>query len=163
MKKILLIVIMLLTLPLSAWATAQMPDKLIYEGKTVDIHSEPLEQYFNKNHPKPFSMMQPTCTALWRGYLATWEIKKDKLYLVKVVGGGCGDDEPEVPISKLFPGKSSPIFANWYSGTLVVPQGKMLSYEHMGYEQVYEKELRIRISKGKVVGKKTIDNRKKKK
>jgi len=90
------------------------------------------------------------------------KIKNDKLYLLRIVEGGCGDDSPKVPLSKLFPGKKAPIFAEWYTGTLVVPEGKVLNYVHMGYQTTYEKELHIRISKGKVVGKKTIDNRKKK-
>ena len=161
MKKIFLLVALLLAVPASSWATAQFPEILIYEGEKVGIYSEPLEQYFNKDHPKPLKWMQATCSAIWRGYLGTWEIKNDKLYLIKVVEGGCGNDSPEIPLSKFFPGKKSPIFAEWYTGTLVVPEGKVLNYVHMGYQTTYEKELHIKIIKGKVVGKKTIDNRKK--
>lgn len=162
MKRILLIVIALLAIPINSWATAQLPEQLIYKGKTVGIYSEPLEQYFNKDHPKPIEWIQATCTALWRGYLATWEIKDDKLYLVKIVRDGCSDDAPAMPLSKLFPGAKGPIFAKWYTGTLIVPQGKVLQYVHMGYQSIYEQELHIKIKDGKVVGKKMIDNRMKK-
>lgn len=162
MKKMLIVVAFLLALPINAWATAQIPDRLIYEGKTVGIYSEPLEQYFNKDHPKPIEWMQAMCSALWRGYLATWEIKDDKLYLIRVVKDGCSSDAPAYPLSNLFPGKKGPIFADWYTGTLVVPQGERLKYVHMGYQSVYEKELHIAIKDGNVVGTKTIDNRKKK-
>ena len=161
MKKTMLLVITLLIVPVSAWATAQFPDNLIYEGKTVGIHSNPLEQYFNKDHPKPIEWMNYTCSAIWRGYVATWEIKNNMLYLVKIVEGTCSKDAPEIPLSKLFPGKKPPIFADWYSGTLIVPQGKTINYVHMGYESTYENELHMTIKKGKVQSTTTVDNRKK--
>ena len=162
MKKILLLVVIFLAVPATSWATAQFPDNLIYEGKILGIYSNPLEQYFNKDHPKPIEWMNYTCSALWRGYVATWQIKDNKLYLVKLVEGTCANDAPEIPLSKLFPGKKAPIFAEWFTGTLVAPQGERLKYVHMGYQSVYEKELHIEVKNGVVQGTKTIDNRKKK-
>jgi hypothetical protein len=158
-KKLLALLALFLTIPINSWATAQLPDKLIYEGKTVGIYSEPLEQYFSKDRPKPIEWMRMTCTALWRGYLATWEIKDDKLYLVKIVRNGCDEDAPALPLSKLFPGAKGPVFATWYTGTLVIPQGKVLKYVHMGYQSIYETELHLRIKDGILVGKQMIDNR----
>ena len=161
MKKTLLLVALLLAVPASSWATAQYPDNLIYEGKTVGIYSNPLEQYFSKDHPRPMKLFDANCSAIWRGYVATWQIEKDKLYLVRIVEGTCENDAPKIPLSKIFPGKKAPIFAGWFSGTLVAPQGKELRYVHMGYQTVYEKELHISVKDGIVQGKKTIDNRKK--
>ena len=77
-------------------------------------------------------------TACWRGYIGTWEIKDCKFYLKDVIGRF-------KKISK------EPIFLEWFSDVLIVPQGKILCYIHMGFETVYEKELHIVIKKGRVV------------
>ena len=84
-------------------------------------------------------------TACWRQYVGTWEIKDDKFYLLNLVGR-----------FKLADG--APLFADWFTGTLKIPDGKMLEYVHMGYESVYEREVQIRIEKGIVMNSKTIHN-----
>lgn len=161
MKKTLLLIALFLAVPASSWATAQFPDVLIYKGKTESILSNPLEQFFDKDHPRPMKLFQTDCSALWRGYVATWKIEDDKLYLIKVVEGSCSADAPEIPLSKILPGKKAPIFADWFSGTLVIPQGKVINYVHMGYESTYENELHIVIKNGKVQSTIKVDNRKK--
>jgi len=32
----------------------------------------------------------------------------------------------------------SPLFADWYSGEIVIPRGKLLNYVHAGFESVYD-------------------------
>lgn len=142
----------------SVFATAQMPDILIYEGKEESIFTNPLESYFGGEHPRPEGLFKFSCTANWRGYMATWEIKEGSLYLVKIVEGTCSMDAPEIPVSGIFPGKKAPVLADWYSGSLRIPQGELLSYTHMGYESVYEKELVLEIKSGKLVNKATVKN-----
>jgi len=87
-------------------------------------------------------------TACWRQYVGTWEIKDDKFYLVNLSGRYkfLGD---------------TPIFADWFTGTLRIPKGEMLHYVHMGYGSIYEQEIHIKIEDGFVKRSKTIDNRKK--
>lgn len=53
----------------------------------------------------------------------------------------------------------APVFADWFTGTLRIPQGEMLHYVHMGYGSVYEGEMHIKIEKVIVTKSKTIDNR----
>jgi hypothetical protein len=55
-----------------------------------------------------------------------------------VVEGTCDEKAPAIPLSKIFSGAKKSVKATWYSGTLIVPDGKMLHYVHMGYETVYE-------------------------
>lgn len=161
MKKIFFVFLLFITSS-NLFATAQFPDLLIYEGQTVGIFSNPLESYFDKTHPRPNVLFKTTCTASWRGYLATWQIKEDGfLYLVKLVDGSCSQDAPEIPIDKVFPKQKLPIKAGWFSGALVIPQGEQLEYVHMGYGSVYEKELHLSIKNGKLVSKIVIDNTKK--
>jgi hypothetical protein len=59
----------------------------------------------------------------------------------------------------LFPGFEKRVFAHWYSGTLRIRDGQMLSYKHMGYMSVFERELLIEVERGVVTGTSTKDNR----
>lgn len=87
-------------------------------------------------------------TACWRGYIGTWEIKDGNLYLNDIIG-------------RYRMKTDTPIFADWFTGVLRVPEGEILEYIHMGYATVFEKELHIKIEKGKVVEEHEIDNRNK--
>jgi len=40
------------------------------------------------------------------------------------------------------------IFASWYSGDLISPQGRLIQYVHMGYSSIYERELQCKIENG---------------
>lgn len=159
MKKTALFFILILLLSvIDASGTAQMPDKLVYNGKTYSIFSNPLESYFEKEKSRPDHLFGFSCTAVWRGYVATWSIDDGYLYLIKLVEGTCGSKPNEIPLSKIFPGKETKIKAEWFTGRLKIPQGKMLSYVHMGYGSVYEKELILNIEKGKLISEEVIDN-----
>jgi hypothetical protein len=85
-------------------------------------------------------------TACWRRYRGTWEIIDDRLYLMHVAGRfeRLGD---------------LPLLADWFTGVLCVPDGKELLYVHMGYGSVYERELHIRVERGRVTGRRVYDNR----
>ena len=161
MKNIISILFLGLIFSKPAVATAQFPDLLVYEGETVGIFSNPLESYFDDNHPRPNDVFKYSCTANWRGYLASWEIKEGFLYLIKLVDGSCSEDAPEIPLKKIFPKQKAPIKAVWFSGVLKIPQGEQLRYVHMGYGSVYEKELHLVIENGKLIETKHIDNSKK--
>jgi hypothetical protein len=85
-------------------------------------------------------------TACWRKYLGTWEIKDNKFYLVNLFG-------------TLKIADSKPIHADWFTGVLRIPQGKLVHYVHMGFGSVFENELHIKIENGIVVKSVTINNR----
>ena len=76
-------------------------------------------------------------SACWRHYIGTWEIKDDRFYLKKLSG-----------MYKIN-GREA-LFADWFSGTLRVPQGDILEYVHMGYGSVFEQETHIKIKDGLV-------------
>ena len=142
----------------SAFATAQFSDNLIYKGKTLPIFSNPLESYFNAENPKPDKIFVFSCTACWRGYIATWKIEDGYLYLTKLVQGTCASDAPEIPLSIVFPKQEAPIKATWFSGTLLIPQGKQILYVHMGYGSIYEKEIILTFINGKLTEENIVDN-----
>ena len=84
-------------------------------------------------------------TACWRGYLGTWEIKDGTFYLNDIIGR----------YKKSTPDR---LLADWFTGVLRIPRGKMLQGVNMGFASVYEKELHIKIENGIVVKEVEIDN-----
>lgn len=154
MKK-LIVFCCLLILSSNVFATTQVNEILMYEGKIKPLSSEPLEPYFNEQqHPR---LRNTTCNGIstgnWRGYVGTWEIKENELYLIKLIKGNCSEKPPEIPLTEIFPNQPTPIKATWFSGTLKVPLGKSF-YDGL----IYEKELLFTIEKGVVISKKLVDN-----
>lgn len=144
--------------------TAQTPDILIYEGERLSLFSNPLEAYYrNEGNPRP--PFRSPHTGNWRGYVATWEIDSNTLYLTDITAWLADPSSPrgmtEAGLDDLFPGHSDRVEASWFSGQLRVPQGERLQYVHMGYGSVYEQDLILTIQDGKVVHREIVDNREK--
>ncbi len=134
-----------------AKATAQIGDVLIIDGDTSFIFSNPLEPYFKTKGERSINGQElyGLCTALWRGYIATWEIKNDSLFLVNVVTNGCSDNPISLDIESEFGSKK--VFANWVTTTLLSPKGRLIKYVHMGYASHYEKEDYYAVNQGIIV------------
>ena len=124
--------------------TAQISEKLIYEGQQLSMCTNPLGLYFAMGGDGP--NFDYNCTALWRGYVGTWEIVDGRLYLIELHGALEGGEEASV--ATMFPDYPDRVFAHWYSGTIRIPQGKLLNYVHMGYGSTYERDLFLEIDKG---------------
>jgi hypothetical protein len=125
--------------------TAQIPERLLYEGQRLPLRTTPLAPYLaGKEH-----VFQPPNTANWRGYVGTWEITDDKLYLIELQGRL--KDGSDATFATLFPNQDRKIFAKWYSGILQVPQGELLEYVHAGFASRYERELLFEIREGVLV------------
>jgi hypothetical protein len=72
---------------------------------------------------------EATSTALWRGYVGTWEIMNDRLYLVALDGCMLLDSkQTDVMLKDVFPHYPEGLFAQWYSGELRCTRGKLLNY-----------------------------------
>jgi hypothetical protein len=64
--------------------TAQIGEKLFYQGKEYRMASEPpVISPALKNYGINFI---GNCTACWRGYLGAWEVTDDKLFLKEISG-----------------------------------------------------------------------------
>ncbi len=48
-------------------------------------------------------------------------------------------------------------FYDYYTGLLIVPEGKMINYVHMGYASTYERYIIFEINKGIVTGEKQLN------
>lgn len=126
--------------------TMQIPDAVIYNDVTYETDADYVnlfKPYLEKQHIKLFV----TCTALWRGYIATWKIENDMLYLVEIYANVIGvqsqrhskcsentiyrllSDEA-VSMDYFFPDQSK-VFADWYTGNLSVHNGNTSKGESM--------------------------------
>jgi len=141
-----------------AYATAQVAERLIIGGVTNRLCTEPLSPYFTNTNTSPDDLFDGTnrlvCSACWRGYVGTWEIKDGFLWLLSLEQWG----GTPLELERIFPKQKAPIKAAWYSGNLRVTQGKMLQYVHGGYASRFEKDLFIKIENGRVIEQKVVDN-----
>jgi len=65
--------------------TAQEREMLYYNGKTYWLATEPLKQLFDlMGDDRP--VLVSGSTSCWRGYVGTWEIENDKLFLIDFKG-----------------------------------------------------------------------------
>ncbi len=134
--------------------TAQIRERLILDGdETSMAFCPPLPKgHPHIYEPSPEEIVSDESdfilgtTACWRGYQGVWEIKNGRFYLVDLRG-------------RLRLRDSRPILADWFSGILRIPKGKMLQYVHMGFGSVFEQEVHIKIENGVVVTTRVIDNR----
>lgn len=147
--------------------TAQHREKLRYNGEIYHLAVEPLYPYIKKKK----IIFVPHTTACWRGYYGSWSIDDGKLYLTDLIAYAPKQPDEQtdprralfssekVGLEYLFP-EQDKVFAKWFSGELRIPYGKMLRYVHQGYASIYEKELFLKIKKGKLVSSYVIDNKK---
>jgi hypothetical protein len=140
----------------TAEATAQFSDQIVIDGRSEQLFTEPLESALHADPGLRYNLMRRIpdngCSASWRGYVAGWEIRRDELYLVDVQVDPCSNVKKMVPLAELFPGTTGPVKAQWFTGTLMVPQGQQIEYVHMGYGSRYERYLFLDIDKGDVTG-----------
>jgi hypothetical protein len=137
-----------------SFATAQYPDKIFYNGKEYLLHTNPLEKYFNQ-FPEKRPKNGLVSTALWRGYVATFEIKDGGLFLkdIEILVRKKNSDEKSFEtewksvLSEVFPDKEK-LKLDWFTGLLVLPHGKLVQYVHMGYASTYENYILLEISDG---------------
>jgi hypothetical protein len=120
MMKPIAIAILLSSLASAVYATQQVPEVLVYNGTTNDMFSTPLESFFSAEKPKVF-LEKPSSTACWRGYVGTWKIENDELYLVALQEGH--PRTGAIPLDKVSPEWVSPVKATWFTGTIQIGKG----------------------------------------
>ena len=134
-----------------ALATAQMSDTIILDGKELPLNTNPLTPYLDEVKWKvPEEAM--ISSANWRGYVATWEISDERLILRDVTirtSSGENKTAKKSILRDIFPSENV-VVATWYTGALIIPDGKMTQYVHMGYGSMYSHYQVARITKGNV-------------
>ena len=170
MRKLSLSVLLLMALAPVASATPQAPDILIYNGKTYALLANPLEDYYSHNRRRPRFMIEPqtVISGAWRGYVASWEIIDETLYLTKVDSWFCGRYSKSrrnkgcrrVTLRELF-GKrvvNGRVLASWVSDRLRVGDGKEILLVWMGYGSIYERDIFFEVEAGKILKHEIVDN-----
>ncbi len=147
------------------FATSQIPDYLIYKNDTIALSANPLESYpyIDSLRPTLFGNRKTGCsTACWRGYVATWKLENQKLYLIEIKSCDSYRDYLKADLKSLFEKKyqRGKVFAGWVTDSLLSRQGKLIHYVHDGYESIYEKEVLFCFNKGYLTGTLAIDNSK---
>lgn len=143
--------------------SAQDSEGLLYEGERYAMQATPLEDYFKQVGKKPmFSLFS---TNNWRGYVGQWEIADGKLYLVQLMGMGLKKTDTgvllglvpnRIGVADIFPKSDGRVLADWYTGQLRCPQGKVVEYYRGEFGALYERYLVIDIKAGIVTGQRIV-------
>lgn len=132
--------------------TAQFSEIILIDGTEHSLCTEPLEYYFGLAGKRP--NFDFNCTALYRGYVGTWQVVHDRLYLVGIRGEIFHQEDgttSQVTLNSLFPGYPERVFAHWFTGELRIPQGKLLEYHHGGFNSEYERDWFMTVEQGVVL------------
>ncbi len=141
-------------LPAIGLATAQWPDVIHIDGEKHSLNVNPLRELLTqKNWQRPENAM--VSSANWRGYIATWEIRDGQLVLVdatiRIMKTSHRDYDEHSIVPELFPSAAGAVRADWFSGALIIPQGELVHYVHLGYDSLYQGYQVIRIDVGQVI------------
>ena len=166
----LLLCAQLMLLALTAYATWQDGDVIYINGERLELLGRPicLDSTLYHTLKDELPSNQPTVTSNWYGFTAYWSINNDKLYLDSVkceaydpnVKAVVGKSIPSITFYRIFNSyiAGNRIAASWVSGKIRVAKGKVIYYQHSGFERNYEEETILDIDKGKVIGKKEYHN-----
>lgn len=143
--------------------TMQIPDTVIYNDaiyETGAYCADLLKPYLEKHHIELFA----DCSALWRGYIATWKIESGMLYLIGIYANVTGvqsqrhikyqkgtiqsllSDEA-VGMDYFFPYQSK-VLADWYSGNVPIHN------ENASKEE--SKYLIFKVANGHIIGQEQV-------
>jgi len=125
--------------------TAQISEILYFENERYHIEGYPLNQY---PYLPQVTDYQSAISVCWRGYTGTWEVIKNKLFLVRLSGQG------DFTMEKLFPGKAK-VFAYWFTGEIQLPVRELNSYDRSGYTSGFFKNIFLDFEGGVLVKKHT--------
>lgn len=142
---------------ISAFGTAQISEIIVYNGKTMDMYSLPLQQHPSFKEIKARFASKHTNTALYRGYKSYWSIRNDSLFLDSI---SSGYNAKTITGSDIFNeiGGTLPIFASWVNKTLHLIGGECVYYIHDDWESKYEDNIFTTIINGKVQSKRSVKN-----
>lgn len=125
----------------------QKSDTINYNGKTINIFSQPLEQYFDETNRPNLICFKPEMVS--RGYFADWQIENNRLYLINFEGHLLNNLTEEVISSINLFHTNKNIFANWFTGEINIP------YDNEDYP-IPKKLIKLNFINGSFVGEKMV-------
>ncbi|AWH84478.1 hypothetical protein HYN59_04800 [Flavobacterium album] len=131
--------------------TKQISDTIIYKGEEYFLEDELLANYlFEKNISPPATM-----TALWRGYLACFEIRDNELFLNDL---DLISDEGRELFIKVFP-SGFPQKLSFMTRLIVIYDGSYEGNPRLPAElNIWERYYVLEITNGNLTGAKTFDH-----
>jgi hypothetical protein len=131
-----IVIILFSFLTLNIFATVQEPDLVWYKGKLLIINNRNGTKVTGPCYPLgsyPFKINlfgNKNCsnTANIKGYIATWEIRNDSLFLIKFQDN-CFKEKP---LKMIFPNSNTfnGLFASWYNGYIMaITENSFLTYD----------------------------------
>jgi hypothetical protein len=180
----LYIFIAVLIFSLSAFATNQIGDNLIWDNDTLTLLSDPLKfredrdslrsQIFREIEKQTMAVFPNkdindlwlSTSACWRSYQAEWIVQNDSIFLNNIYH--CFFDEVKINLNNIFTDskKNEKIFASWITGELYLPQGECIpknncffgwDWDFRNYMREYETVLYV--ENGLLKNYKTFQNR----
>ncbi len=147
-----LLTFFLIVASVKASATRQTPDKVIYHGKEYSLEINPLEDYFFRNPGRPKGGI--ISTGLWRGYIATFEIRDSQLFLkdiqIQVIDSldkdGNNVYKLKSVLNEVFPNRKE-IKIDWLNRVLVLQYGEFIKFDWQ-LNPVQENCILLEIEKG---------------
>jgi hypothetical protein len=132
---------------------SQLKEILVFQGKEVAMDCDPMKQYFSEldSPPRFFT----TLKANERGYLGTWTIRNNSLYLTAFIG--MLETNEEINLDYLFPGKQF-VLADWFNGEIILNQGRLLALKTKNTPAYYEKDLHMVFVNGRITNSYVIEN-----
>lgn len=115
--------------------TVQVSETLRHRGRDYGLLGTPLDTCPDAGVRERRKQLRMPSTAERRGYAGTWEIKHGRLWPAGLGAYVCwptGDVEwldDERGLEWLFPGMGRPVPADWFTGELESPRGKMTRAE----------------------------------
>jgi hypothetical protein len=153
MNKIL-IFCFIVSFPVRLIATPQIDDTIKYNGIKYSLLTFPLELYFDK-YPEKRPETRGMSTALWRNYVATFEILDNQLYLTNIEVEQYDSTNNEIHyrsvINEIFPNQGKIEFI-WYTGLLEISYGNLVDYGPKCYGcSTYENYMVFEINRGELI------------
>ena len=171
MRVLLLAPLVLCVATRAAWATGQVPERIVVNGQLHELYSTPLAPLLERREDLEGSFPSWS-TGCWRGYVGSWQVIGDRLELVAMTHGDDppwpgfrSDDSSDVTgrehdaLPLLFGDRRPPFLATWYTGELRVPITARWSYVHMGFATTWERELVLDVVRGRIQGRRVLDRR----
>ena len=159
---ILLLLILPLTLShnVGASTTVQNQDVIIIDKVKHKLNKPLLFQldsatYFTLRERLDF--ISSTFSWNFRGHVATFEVKDNKIYLNSIESSSVHNDFNSL-LDK-YMDKNGRVFASWVSGTFICGTGECLYVAQNGFDSVYEQETELLINNGAVVSSRTYTNK----
>ena len=133
------------------------PEIVIIDGLKKSTYYEPLSEYINGEKISFASNFNYS-----RGYVGTWKIISNKLYLIELSGhiqkeGGNLNDTYKVGLDYLFNEKK--IFAKWFSGEIIVNDGEIMEFSYRGSYPKFEYDITLSFENGELINKTILNNK----